>query len=401
MSAYRGLVAGESGGRVPDLSRPEVESLFERRLAEAFAALGLFNLLVVGKTGVGKSTLVNAMFGSEVARTGVGEPVTKGLTHYRLPDGFLGLYDAEGFETGVAGNVILEGLRTVVTQNAKQAAEQRIHAAWYLVRWSDRRFEQAQVEFVRELARLGLPVIIVLTQVPSRAGEVHPEALEFAEYIDGLALPTAGPTVLTNALADAFSSAPVFGMQELLDATYLVVPDVVEKALTAAQKIDIGRKKKAVAAIINQAAAIAAGIGATPIPFADAALLVPNQITMIARITASYGLPPSRARAMSLAGSIVLTGGATMAGRYAVTNLLKFVPGGAVAGGAISATIAASMTKAVGIAWARVCELALAMDDDARDRFWTSGAVAEQFIVFFKQNSGTGTRMMQRLVKRA
>ena len=104
---------------------------------------------------------------------------------------------------------------------------------------------------------------------------------------------------------------------------------------------------------------------------------------------------------MSLAGSIVLTGGATMAGRYAVTNLLKFVPGGAVAGGAISATIAASMTKAVGIAWARVCELALAMDDDARDRFWTSGAVAEQFIVFFKQNSGTGTRMMQRLVKRA
>lgn len=397
MTAYRGVVADDG---VKDLSRAQVESMFEKKLAEAFAALGLFNLLVIGKTGVGKSTLVNTMFGSEVARTGVGEPVTKGLTHYRLPDGFLGLYDAEGFETGVAGDVILEGLRTVVAQNAQQPPEQRIHAAWYLVRWSDRRFERAQVDFVRELARLGLPVIIVMTQVPTRAGEIHPEALEFADYIDGLSLPLAGSTVLTNALADQFSGAPVFGVQDLLDATYLVVPEVAERALTAAQKIDIGRKKKAVDAIINQASALAAGIGATPIPFADAALLVPNQITMIARITAAYGLPPSRARAMSLAGSIVLTGGATMAGRYAVTNLLKFVPGGAVAGSAISATIAATMTKAVGLAWARVCELALAMDDDARDRFWSSGAVAEQFIVFFKQNSGSGARMMQRLVKR-
>jgi len=81
LTAYRGLVADDVGGRVPDLSRSQVESLFEQRLAEAFASLGLFNLLVVGKTGVGKSTLVNTMFGSEVARTGVGEPVTKGLTH--------------------------------------------------------------------------------------------------------------------------------------------------------------------------------------------------------------------------------------------------------------------------------------------------------------------------------
>ena len=57
-------------------------------------------------------------------------------------------------------------------------------------------------------------------------------------------MPVAGATVLTNALADDFSGAPVFGVQELLDATYLVVPEVAERALTAAQKIDMGRKKK-------------------------------------------------------------------------------------------------------------------------------------------------------------
>lgn len=377
-------------GSVPDLSRAQVEGLFESRLAEAFASLGCFNLAVFGKTGVGKSTLVNAIFGRDVARTGVGSPVTKGLVYYRHPDGFLGLYDSEGFETGTAGDAIVAGLRRLVADHRAKAVDEQIHAAWYLVRWSDRRFEAGQEKFVRELAELGLPVIVVLTQVPSRDGEVHPEAREFARYIEGLDLPTSPRrrVVLTNALEDQFSASPVFGLQTLLDDTYDVIPAAAEAALTAAQVLDLGRKKKAVAAIINQSVVVAAGVGATPIPFADAALLVPAQVTMIARITAAYGLPPSRSRALATAGSVVLTGGATMAGRYAVTSLLKFVPGGAVAGSAISATVAGTLTKAVGHAWARVCEYALGLGDSERSAFLESPQVTEQFLGYLKQAGG-------------
>lgn len=365
--------------------------MFEQRLAEAFASLGTFNLAVFGKTGVGKSTLVNAIFGRDVARTGVGQPVTRGLVYHRHPDGFLGLYDSEGFETGTAGNVILDGLRALVAEHGARPVDQRIHAAWYLVRWSDRRFESAQAEFVRALHGVGLPVIVVMTQVPTRDGVIHPEALEFARYIEGLGLPLApdGRVVLTNALADPFTDAPVFGLQHLLDETYEVAPEAAARALTAAQVVDVGRKKKEVDGIVNQAAAIAAGIGAAPIPFADAALLVPNQVQMIARITAAYGLPPSRSRTMAAAGSILLTGGATMAGRYAVTSLLKFVPGGAIAGSAISATVAASLTKAVGMAWAKVCEVALSLPDDQRDQFLASGELGDTFIRFLKESGAT------------
>ena len=382
--------SGGEPGSVPDLSKFQVEGMFEQRLNEAFAALGCFNLAVFGKTGVGKSTLVNAIFADDVARTGVGSPITKGLVYYRHPDGFLGLYDSEGFETGTAGNAIVDGLRRLVGEYRAGAVDRQIHAAWYLVRWSDRRFEAAQEQFVRELAALGLPVILVLTQVPSRDGHVHPEALEFARYIESLQLPIrpGGRVVLTNALADPFTSSPVFGLQQLLDDTYDVIPEAVAGALTAAQMLDIGRKKKAVAAIINQAVVVAAGVGATPIPFADAALLVPNQVTMIARITAAYGLPPARSKALAAAGSVVLTGGATMAGRYAVTSLLKFVPGGAVAGSAISATVAGALTKAVGHAWARVCEYALTMPPDSRDAFLSSPQVTERFLGYLKEAKG-------------
>lgn len=364
-----------------DLDASALEGMFSKELSNAFAALGCFNLAVFGATGAGKSTLVNAIFGKDVADTGVGQPVTKGIEYHRRDDGFLGIFDSEGFETGSAGDQILDGLQSVVQARRSGPIDQQIHAAWYVVRWSDRRFEDAQAAFVRSLAQMGLPVIVVMTQVPTKDGDVHPHARELADYITGLGLPirAGGAPVMTNALADDFTHAPVFGLDRLLDATYDVVPEAAQAALTAAQRLDVARKKKAVKAIINQAATVASGIGAVPIPFTDAALLVPNQVTMIARISAAYGLPPQRSRAMAIAGSLVLTGGATMAGRYAVTSLLKFIPGGAIAGSAISATVAGSLTRAVGMAWARVCEYAITLPDGQQEAFWNSSAVVDRF----------------------
>jgi uncharacterized protein (DUF697 family) len=199
--------------------------------------------------------------------------------------------------------------------------------------------------------------------------------------------------VLTNALVDPFTNSPVFGLKALLDDTYDVIPEVAAKALTAAQVLDMGRKKKEVAKIINQAVAVAAGVGATPIPFADAAILVPNQVTMIARITAAYGLPPNRSKALAAAGAVVLTGGATMAGRYAVTTLLKWIPGGAIAGSAISATVAGALTKSVGVAWARVCEHALSLEPASRDAFLDSPQVTEKFIAFLRDAKGASASL--------
>ena len=140
-----------------DISPVEVHAMLGDRLAEAFAALGCFNLAVFGKTGSGKSTLVNAVFGGQVAETGVGSPLTRGLVYHRHPGGQLGLYDSEGFETGTSGDAILAGLRHLVEERRSRPLDEHIHAAWYLVRWSDRRFEVPQESFVRALADLGLP----------------------------------------------------------------------------------------------------------------------------------------------------------------------------------------------------------------------------------------------------
>jgi len=380
--------------RSSDLDRAGVARLFTQGLDEAFAALGCFNLAVFGKTGSGKSTLVNAIFGEQVAQTGVGQPVTKGLNYHRHPGGFLGLYDSEGFETGTSGDAILAGLRQWVTDHRSLPVDQQIHAAWYLVRWSDRRLEVPQESFITALDELGLPVIGVLTQVPQRAGEVHPEAIEFAEYIAsrGLPLRPDGRMIPTNALSDPFTGSDVFGLDQLLQATYQVVPEVATAALTAAQIVDRERKRQAARRVIRQSVAVAAGVGATPIPFSDAALLVPTQVSMIARITAAYGLPAGRSKALAAVASTVLTGGATMAGRYLVTNLLKVVPGGAVAGSAISGTVAATVTRAVGAAWMSVCEHAISLEPTERDAFLAGPGPRQLFTAVLKRGGTTDLR---------
>ncbi len=377
--------------RLPrDLNSAALASLFNDELQKAFESLGCFNLAIFGKTGSGKSTLLNAIFDQAIASTGIGKPVTKGLNYYRHPNGYLGIYDSEGFETGTSGDAILTGLDRIVSKSNSGPMDQRIHAAWYLIRWSDRRCEVAQQSFISAIAALGLPVIIVMSQVPviQRDGalEIHPDAVVFAKYIESLKLPTfgEGKVLLTNALPDTFSDTVIYGLQELLDATYEVVPLAAQAALTAAQGVDGRRKKDAAAAVIKQATVVASGIGAVPIPVADAALLVPNQVAMIARITAIYGLPRSRASALSMAGSAILTGGATYAGRYVATHLLRFLPGGVIAGSVISGTVAATLTRAIGIAWVKVCEYAMTLPDTEQESFFSSSQVREAFNGYLK-----------------
>src|SRR5690606_9758802 len=66
--------------------------------AEAKAEYGRFNLAIIGKSGVGKSSLVNAVFGRDWAQVGKGLPVSQGIRYYS--DDSLGIWDVEGFELG-------------------------------------------------------------------------------------------------------------------------------------------------------------------------------------------------------------------------------------------------------------------------------------------------------------
>ena len=327
-------------------------SEFEKQAAQ----IGRFNLAIFGKTGVGKSTLINAIFGEPVAATGIGAPVTLDTHLYLDTRGTLGLVDTRGIEIGRDDGELMKEVTKYVRQMRTKPVEEQIHVAWYCVRGMDRRFEEVEATFIRTLHDLGIPVLMVFTQVPMRDGQYHPDAVELARQVEAKNLPiVGGRPFMTYALRDQFTGQPPYGLMDVLQATFHVVPEAVQGALTAAQTIDLEAKHRAAQRYINGTVAAAAGAAAVPIPFSSAALLVPMQLGMMGRISHLYQLPFDRAALLAVASTTV----ATTLGRTAAANLLKFIPGaGSIAGGMINASVASGFTLAMGLAWVTVCQRA-------------------------------------------
>jgi len=126
------------------------------------------------------------------------------------------------------------------------------------------------------------------------------------------------------------------GLETLIDATQQTLPEAVRGAFAAAQKVSAEAKVKRSRLVAAGAAALAATAGAVPVPFSDALALVPIQVTMLAGISATFGLPASRQFLGTLVSSTIGSTTATAGSRMLAGRHLKFMPGaGSIIGGQI------------------------------------------------------------------
>lgn len=315
--------------------------------SEAESAVGRVNIAVFGATGAGKSSLLNAVFGADVAPTGVGSPVTPGTARYVNRTGTLAIYDGAGFELG-QGNLAKDLLDRI--KKNRRLGKDLIHIAWYCVNSATARLEPAQAGAIRKVAELEIPVVLVLTKVDAKEGTADPAAVELADAIAAMSLPiVGGRPILTASIANEFVGTERHGLEDLLAATYRVVPEAQRVAVAAAQKVDLDIKARYARSWIAGAVAFAGGVGVTPIPLADAAVLVPAQAALMAKISAIYDIPKEQAAA--LVGAATSAAGA--GGRMAVGSLMKLIPG---VGNLISGGVAATITGAIGESWRAVSE---------------------------------------------
>ena len=136
-----------------------------------------------------------------------------------------------------------------------------------------------------------------------------------------------------------------------------VLPDELQDTLQNVQIASLEAKKRYAQATVATATAAAFGEGFSPIPFSDCALLIPTQVAMIATITAIFGLDINKGFITAFVSSTLGAGGATVAGKAIVSNLLKLIPGaGTIAGGSISGATAGLLTSAMGEAYILLME---------------------------------------------
>ena len=76
----------------------DILSMIERYIREATHEIGTVNILIAGRTGVGKSTLINEVFQGRLATTGQGKPVTRETRRFTKKGVPLATYDTRGLE---------------------------------------------------------------------------------------------------------------------------------------------------------------------------------------------------------------------------------------------------------------------------------------------------------------
>lgn len=332
----------------------DFETSVKDALREAYERRGNVNILIAGATGVGKSTLINAIFQGKMADTGQGRPVTQNTREIKKDGIPLSIFDTRGLEM-VDFDKTMQELQTLVSERAKDTDYRKhIHLAWVCILEDSRRVQPAEEKLVNMLVDY-MPVVAVITKIRSVKSDQG-----FRSEVQKL-LPVAKNVVRIRALPeedDDGNIKPALGLKELIDLTMQLVPEGQKRAFVAAQKIDIELKKTQSHAIVAAAAASAAGIAAVPIPFSDAVAIVPIQVGMLASISATFGLSIDQSFFSTVIGSIVVGAGGTLGGRVIVSELLKFIPGvGSVLGGTIAATTAAALTIAFGGAYIAVLEM--------------------------------------------
>ncbi|NJR48596.1 MAG: DUF697 domain-containing protein [Leptolyngbyaceae cyanobacterium CSU_1_3] len=347
-------------------------------LRNALKERGHVNILIAGRSGVGKSTLVNAIFQGNLATTGQGRPVTQNTREIKKEGVPLSIFDTRGLEMADFSKTVGD-VRSFVSERARNTdPKQHIHVAWVCIAEDLRRVEPAEEELVKMLSEY-MPVIVVITKARTDGG--------FRAEVQQI-LPNAKNVIRVRAAQEELDEGfvlPPMNLRELVDLTMQVVPEGLKRAFTAAQKVDINLKKTQSHTIVLTAAASAAGIAAAPIPFSDAIAIVPIQIGMLAGISATFGLSIDESFLTTIVGSLVAGAGGTLAGRAIVSSLLKFVPGvGSIAGGALAATTAAALTTAFGEAYIAALEM-LFVDNNGEPP--TPEEVAEAFKKKYSQRA--------------
>lgn len=324
-----------------------------------YRELKKLNIIIVGKTGVGKSTLINSLFRGHFSDTGLGRPITKEIRIREKPDFPLAIYDTPGFELGKEQQSnVKHGIQELITKGiASNDINQAIHCIWYCINvGSNRTLDDSEIEWIKSLTQGGntarVPIIIVLTQAYPRSKALEMKASIEAENLDVVKVI---PVLAQDVNFDDEYTIKAYGLDTLVELMGEVLPKELQKTFQYLQQASLAAKKKYAQGIVAATVAASFGEGFVPMKVSDAALLIPTQVTMIAGISLVFGLDLYKSFLIGFVSSTIGTVSATLIGKKVVTTLLSlFSKLGKLASGIVSGAVAGVLTTALGEAYIQI-----------------------------------------------
>ena len=349
------------------------------------------NVLVIGNSGVGKSTLINSVLGEDHAVTGYGiTGTTKELSIYendRIP---FRIIDTVGFEPSYRkAYKAVRSVRSWSRESTKAGNEDtRISVIWCCVEGTSRKLFPETIRIMAKAVSMwpSVPVIAVITKsysVPERKENilmVH-EAFQTHKKLKGNLKRIIPVVAMTYRLNDE-AFAPPEGITELIDATNSLLPEGIRSSKKDVFRYKLERKRAFAHSAVALATAGAAAVGAVPMPFPDAAILTPLEVAEINTISRIYEISRNDAL-VKFVDSIVEAGTVSVTARAAV-NALKSIPGINAAATAVNAFIAGSIAAAIGESSVYAFEQIYSGDRSIYDTEWvkklTEGSLSGSFV---------------------
>lgn len=166
------------------------------------------NVVVAGVTGSGKSTLINAIFGWNIAATGRGRAVTQKTDRYSNDSDSIVIYDTVGLQLKSANNdAVISDIGAITKSNQPSAI-------WYCINSLSSRYED---DVLIKLHSLGVPMIIVLTYAIEEDDRLENEIIK-SNSAKGL-----NDIPVISVLAKDYTRKEIvvsaFGLEELIDQT--------------------------------------------------------------------------------------------------------------------------------------------------------------------------------------
>lgn len=334
---------------------------FEEEMKKQKVELNKPNILLCGATGVGKSSLVNDLFGEHLAEVGEGEPVSRGVSLHTGDRLSVNLYDSEGYEIGdEKQSYYIDEIISVIDKKSREHEgnfKEYIHEVWYCISAANKRITDTDFSLLEKLLAKKVPVAVIFTQVDSVDQDelfaLQNELKKKYPGINSFTYCVAENEQMREQLKEYIQK------DKLIDWALKNLDDSLKEGLMSALYGCILKKKDYVSKkIIPKYTASAVAAAANPIPMADAALLTPIQMGMTVHIINVYGLSQIGGAVTCALETEVMTQIGRFLAKTLTGNILKLIPGiGDIAGGAINVAVATALTIALGKTISQLCYL--------------------------------------------
>ena len=312
------------------------------------------NILVIGDSGVGKSTLINAVLGEEIAESGFGDKgTTKELKVYESDVLDFRIIDTVGFEPSFfkrmgAINAVKKWSKNAIKEGKENSD---INVIWFCVEGTSSKLFPEAIKSLSKATSIypSVPIIVVITKSyskPERERNIQMVKEVFEKKKNTKNLKGIIPVVAMIYEIDEEQFVAQEGITELIDMTYELIPEGMQAAKKDIEAFKLNRKRSFAQTAIATFTLSAVAIAAIPIPLSDAVLLSPLEIGEINSLAKIYGIKNDK-NSKRFLNSVVEAGTVGVAAKAAI-NALKAIPAINLAASVINAAVAGAIVLGIG-----------------------------------------------------